>query len=296
VEPNELIQLIPELRGRSLTITPLDGGLTNCNFRLDGDGQSAVLRVPGKNTALLGIDRACEAACTRAAAALGVGPEVVAYLPAHGVIVRRFMTGRVLTAEAVRQPAIMRRLVDALRRYHDSPAGVGTFSPFTTVRQYHLLARERAVIFPDNLKRALERLADIEQLLSGTEPLCPCHNDLLPANFIDDGSATQIIDWEYGGMGDRFFDLGNLAVNCEFTGEHEKALLRLYFGEVRATDVRRLRLMRLVSDMREAMWGFLQSALSTLNEDFLGYGRKHLERFLATPVSLESSSGTSETR
>jgi thiamine kinase-like enzyme len=88
-------------------------------------------------------------------------------------------------------------------------------------------------------------------------------------------------------MGDRFFDLGNLAVNCEFNDEHERRLLELYFGAVRATDLRRLRLMRLASDMREAMWGFLQSALSTLDEDFLGYGRKHLERFLYSSVSLE---------
>jgi thiamine kinase-like enzyme len=296
VEPHELIRLIPELRAMPLTIKPLGGGLTNRNFRLDGNGQSFVLRVPGKDTALLGIDRACEAACSRAAAAMGVGPELIAHLPEQGAIVRRFVTGRVLTAEDVRQPAIMRRLVDALRRYHDGPPGAGIFSPFATVRQYHALARERGVRFPGGLGRALERLAAIEQELSGAGPLCPCHNDLLPANFIDDGGATQIIDWEYGGMGDRFFDLGNLAVNCEFTAGQERALVELYFGEVRATDVRRLRLMRLASDMREAMWGFLQSTLSTLNEDFPGYGRKHLERFLAAPLSLEWFSGTSGAR
>lgn len=287
MEPNELIQLIPELRGRALTVTPLDGGLTNRNYRLDGDGESFVLRMPGKDTALLGIDRACEAACSRAAATLGIGPAVIAFLPEYGAIVRRFVTGCVLTAEDAKQPAIMRRIVDALRRYHDGPLGAGSFSPFATVNQYHALARERAVMFPDDLKRALERLARIEKELSSAGPACPCHNDLLPANFIDDGSATQIIDWEYGGMGDRFFDLGNLAVNCEFDDEHERGLLEFYFGEVRDADVRRLRLMRLASDLREAMWGFLQSALSTLNEDFLGYGRKHLERFLDSSVSLE---------
>lgn len=287
MEPNELIQLIPGLRGKALTVTPLDGGLTNRNYRLDGDGESLVLRVPGKDTALLSIDRVCEAACSRAAAALGVGPEVIAFLPEHGAMVRRFVAGRALTAEEARQPAVMRRLVDALRRYHNGPPGVGSFSPFAAVRQYHALARERGVMFPDNLKRALERLARIEQELGRTEVPCPCHNDLLPANFIDDGGTTLIIDWEYGGMGDRFFDLGNLAVNCEFNDEHERRLLEFYFGEVRAADLRRLRLMRLASDMREAMWGFLQSALATLDEDFLAYGRKHLERFLASSERLE---------
>jgi len=239
-----------------------------------------VLRVPGKDTELLGIDRACEAACSRAAAALGVGPEVIAFLPEQGAMVRRFVTGRVLTAGDIQQPALLRRVVDTLRRYHEGSPAAGNFSPFATVRQYHRLARARQVMFPDSLRRALEQLARIEKELQNNNPPCPCHNDLLPANFIDDGNAVRIIDWEYGGMGDRFFDLGNLAVNCEFNDEHEQRLLEFYFGEVRDDDVRCLRLMRLASDLREAMWGFLQSALSTLDMDYPGYGRKHLERFL----------------
>lgn len=286
MEARELIDLIPELRGRSLTVTPLVGGLTNRNYRLDGGGESFVLRVPGRGTALLGIDRACEAACSNAAAALDAGPEVIAFLPDHGAMVRRFATGRALTAEDVRQPAVMCRIVDTLRRYHSGPHGAGTFSPFATVRQYHALAQERTVQFPNTLARALDQLARIERELDNENPPCPCHNDLLPANFIDDGGVVHIIDWEYGGMGDRFFDLGNLAVNGEFSEEDERRLLELYFGTVRPTDLRRLRLMRLASDMREAMWGFLQSALSTLDEDFPAYGRRHLERFLDSTATL----------
>src|SRR2546429_951569 len=140
-----LIQLIPELRDRSLTVTPLGGGLTNRNYRIDADGESYVLRVAGKATALLGIDRACEVACSRAAAALGVGPEVVAYLPEHDAMVRRFVAGPVLTEKDIQQPAVLRRVTAALRRYHAGPSGAGSFSPFATVRNYHALARERHV-------------------------------------------------------------------------------------------------------------------------------------------------------
>src|SRR6185295_15889685 len=107
-----------------------------------------------------------------------------------------------------------------------------------------------------------------------------CHNDLLAANFVDDGRAVQIIDWEYAGMGDRFFDLGNLAANNEFEETHETSLLEQYFGEVHPAHLRRLRVMRLASDLREAAWGYLQEAISELDEDYLGYGRKHLDRFL----------------
>jgi len=280
MDEQNLIQLIPELRDRSLTVTPLGGGLTNRNYRIDADGESYVLRVAGKDTALLGIDRACEVACSRAAAHLGVGPEVIAYLPEHDAMLRRFAPGRVLTTGDIQQPAILRRVAEALRHYHTGPSGAGSFSPFATVRNYYALARERHVTFPDNLERALELLARIEQDLQSDDPPCPCHNDLLAANLIDDGTAVRIIDWEYGGMGDRFFDLGNLAANNEFDDERERALLAFYFGEIRPDHVRRLRLMRLTSDMREAMWGFLQAAISTLDIDYPAYGRKHLERFL----------------
>ena len=285
-----LIELIPELRCSSFTVSPLGGGLTNRNYRIDADGQSYVLRVAGKDTALLGIDRACEVACSCAAAALGVGPEVIAYLPEHEAMVRRFVPGPVLTAEDIRQPDVLSRVAETLCRYHTGPRGEGSFSPFATVRSYHSLARARHVRFPDRLDGALERLAGLEQDLQAGDPPCPCHNDLLAGNFIDDGSAVRIIDWEYGGMGDRFFDLGNLSVNNEFDDQHERALLALYFGEVKPDHLRRLRLMRLVSDMREAMWGFLQAAISTLDIDYLAYGRKHLERFINSPSAAEVGS------
>ena len=283
-----LIQLIPELRDRVCSISSLGGGLTNRNYRIDTSGESYVLRVSGRDTALLGIDRACEFACARAAADLGVGPEVVASLPEHGVMVRRFVAGRVLTEEQVRDPNVLKRVVSALRRYHEEPGGNGNFSPFKTVHRYHALAMERGVLFPENLTEALQRLARIEDELRTEDPPCPCHNDLLAANFIDDGTGVQIIDWEYAGQGDRFFDLGNLAVTCGFDSERERALLAFYFGTVQEADLRRLRLMRLASDMREAMWGFLQSAISSLDVDFVAYGRKHMDRFLTSPLSAES--------
>ena len=177
-----------------------------------------------------------------------------------------------------RDRGILSRAVEALRRYHEGPAGTGHFSPFAAVRHYYAMARDRRVEFPDSLEGALHRLFQIEE--ETDEAVCPCHNDLLAGNFIDDGAALRIIDWEYAGMGDRFFDLGNLAANNEFDQGQESALLELYLGEVRPDHLRRLKSMKLASDMREAMWGFLQSGVSTLNVDYIAYGRKHLERFL----------------
>ncbi len=117
------------------------------------------------------------------------------------------------------------------------------------------------------------------------------------AFFVPAGLLTVIwiLDSEYGGVGDVFFDLANLAANGLFDDEQERQLLTLYFGKVRSADLRRLRLMRLASDMREAMWGFLQTRISKLNFDYQTYARRHLKRFLehadASMEAIEAGNG-----
>ena len=282
----KLIELAPALCGREVVVSPLSGGLTNRNYRIDTVGESFVLRVGGENSGLLGIDRACEHACSMTAAALGIGAEVIAYLPEHNALVTRFIPDRLLSAADIRQPEILDRVVATLRRYHEGPAGHGRFSPFDAVRSYFTQAQQFQVTFPESIQRALALMPLIEAAVHSHEPACPCHNDLLAENLFDDGTTVRLIDWEYGGMGDRFFDLGNLAVNNQFEVPHELALLQRYFGEVRPDDLRRLRMMRLASDLRESMWGFLQAGISTLDIDYVEYGRHHLDRFLAGCAAL----------
>jgi thiamine kinase-like enzyme len=286
----DLLAGVPALADRELTIEPLGGGLTNRNYLVDADSEAYVVRVAGADTDLLGIDRAREVACARAAADAGVAPPIVAYLPQRTTIITRFVPGRLLKPAYIRKPRTLRRVAQVLRRCHDhpAPAEAAHFSPFATVRRYHALAEERHVPLPAGLGHALDVLARIDREVTTEEPPCLCHNDLLPANFIDDGRQLWIIDWEYAGRGDRFFDLGNFAVNCELDQKQEHALLEGYFGDVRPEHLRRLRLMRLASDMREAMWGYLQSAVSRLHEPdhYLSYAQTHVNRFLASSAGL----------
>jgi thiamine kinase-like enzyme len=279
-EIEALVGLVPALANRDVSIAPLTGGITNRNYRIDSDAGSYVLRIGGEQSGLLGIDRAAEHECSVAAASVGVGPEVVGFLPEHRLLVTRFVSGRALTPEDMRQPSILERVVEALRRYHGGPAAAGRFSPFDTVRIYYERARNLNVSFPPDFGAALTLLERVERAIKSSDGSCPCHNDLLPANFVDDGQSIWIIDWEYAGIGDRFFDLGNLAANGRFEEAHEHMLLELYFGVVSDEHLRRLRLMRSASDMRESLWGFLQSGISTLEFDFVEYGRDHLQRFL----------------
>ncbi len=287
VKLEDVIARIPGwARAGRIATTELHGGITNRNYRVDVDGEPFVVRIGGAGAELLGIDRAQECACNRAAWRVGVAPEVVHVLPELGVLVTRFLAGRQLTAEDLRREPILRRAVQTVRRIHDGPAFPGSFSAFRTVESYVAVARRHGVALPQNIETLLRRAAEIERAMRATraEPRS-CHNDLLAANFIDDGEVVRVIDWEYAGMGEPFFDLGNFAVNQELSDEQEEVLLEVYFGRVSEGLLARLRLMRIMSDLREAMWGMVQTGISRLDFDFPAYGRKHFERCTAAVES-----------
>ena len=279
------MQKVPELAGRELTLTPLSGGITNRNFRVDvtGSAERWVIRLAGNDTHLLGISREVEHAATVAAAGVGVGPEVTAFIRPEGYLVTRFIAGSAVSDEAVRRPETLRRVADSLRRIHAGPAIPGLFVPLRICEAYRALAIERGVTIPAAYDRARAAGRLIEgAFLANPVELRPCHNDLLNANFIDDGSRIRIIDWEYAGMGDPFFDLGNFSINHELTPDADAILLEAYDqGAVDRTRLARIRLMRIVSDFREAMWGVLQQGISTLDLDFVAYADEHFERLLA---------------
>ena len=282
--PGQVDAILAHLQGGpppEAGVLPLDGGITNRNFRLDWRGERFVLRVGGHNTQLLGIDRGREHTASRIAGTLGIGAEVVWTDAARDVMVTRFIEGPTLTPESAAVPATLDRIVAALQTAHRGPPFPGRFSAFEAARELHRLALEHGVLPPAELGQALALLDRIEKSLPALDPLVPCHNDLLPGNFIDDGRRIRIIDWEYAAMGDPFFDLGNLAVNLSLDEPACRTLLARYFGACRDQHFARLVLMRMASDMRESCWGFLQLGLSKLDFDFQAYGLRHLQRFLS---------------
>jgi thiamine kinase-like enzyme len=279
------MQRVPELAGRQLTLTALSGGITNRNFlvALAGERDRYVIRLAGNDTHLLGISREVEHAATVAAAGVGVGPEVTSFIRPEGYLVTRFIEGSPIGEEAMREPETLDRVAASLRRIHDGPPIPGLFVPLRIVEAYRALAAARGVRIPREyeLAAAIGRRIELACLANPMEPR-PCHNDLLNANFIDDGVRIRIVDWEYAGMGDRFFDLGNFSINHELTSDADALLLGAYDGGgVRIDRLARLTLMRIVSDFREAMWGVLQQGISTLDVDFVAYAADHFDRLLA---------------
>jgi thiamine kinase-like enzyme len=270
--------------GRAAQIEPLGGGITNHNFKVSVDGEAYVLRVGGKDTELLGIDRRAEHVAALVAAAVGTGPEVVAFLEGEGALVTRFVEGRQVSAEEMRSPESIARVVGALKPFHEAPAISARFDSFEVVGTYAAAAAARGVRVAAAYERAAAIAARIASLRGPQAPR-PCHNDLLNANFILDGARLWIVDWEYAGMGDIFFDLANFSVNHELGPDEDDELLRVYFGERDDADAAALAVMRFMSDFREAMWGVLQQALSELDFDFAGYAEKHFERLQRTAAA-----------
>jgi thiamine kinase-like enzyme len=264
-----------------LTVAPLGGGITNLNYRVEAAGEAYVVRIPGENTAHLGIDRRREHACTVAAHASGVAPAVVAFLGDSGVLITRLIQGSGLTEEEMRTPEMLRRVAATLRRYHTGAPFPGAFSPFRVVREYLAVAGPHGAPLPEHFDRMLAHADRLEAALGEPETPRPCHNDLLTANFLDDGERLWILDWEYAAMGDIFFDLGNFAAHHQLPDAAQDTLLDAYFGRVTPGARARLRLTKIISDLREAMWAMVQVAVSRLDCDFVAYGQKYFDRYAA---------------
>ena len=242
-----------------------------------------MVRLPGERSSTARASTAtAERLASEAAAALGIGPAVL-----DGVddcLVTGFIEGRPVSA---REPAERaEELGRALRAFHDCGARLPVgFAVDRLLERYAATVRargRRAAGAPTPL--AGSTAARITAALGAVRAL-PCHDDLLAANIIrvDDGGRLMIVDWEYAGMGDPRFDLGNLAVNNDFGDADEERLLTAYHGEA-PDDARRasLKLMRVLSDAREAAWGVVQGVLSELEFDFGGYAAEHFERLGST--------------
>jgi thiamine kinase-like enzyme len=260
--------------GGGAVVEPLGGGITNHNFKVTVGGEMFVLRIGGRDTELLGIDREHEHAASLMAASLGVGPEVVAFV--EGCLVTRFIQGEPVAPD--RLPVAL--VSETLRLVHGGPPIPARFDSFRVVERYRRTAEERGVLIPAAYAEAGRRAAAIEAR-RGVWELVPCHNDLLTANFIDDGSRLRIVDWEYAGMGDAFFDLGNFAANHDLDEQGERALLEAYSGDAGDEALAALRGLRFMSDFREAMWGVVQQGISDVDFDFAAYAEQHFERALA---------------
>lgn len=256
-------------------LVALEGGITNRNFRGRFGGRDYVVRYAGVDTELLGIDRDAERIANAAAAEIGIAPEVA--LGFEGGLVTRFVVARPVAEAEVRERA--GELGGMLRAFHDCGVALDTtFDVPALARAYREIVVARGGRVPAEHDAAIA-LADRVVARLGPGQRRPCHNDLLTANLLAEGDRLLLIDWEYAGMGDPFFDLGNLAAHHDFGPAEGDALLAGWLGcEPDAAARERLAGTRVLSDVREATWGVVQGALSDLDFDFAGYAARYFAR------------------
>jgi thiamine kinase-like enzyme len=271
-----IAERVPDLRGYPLRAEPLPGGLTNLNYRVHGAPEEYVLRVTGE-AEMLGADREAEYAATVIAAGLGIGPQVLAYLRPEKILITRYVDGVAVPLEQLRTTAMLGQIAATLRRLHQGPPVPAAFSVFGIIETYRDNARWLGVEQPAAFDWSWERAEEMRAALEANPPE-PCHNDLLNANFLLEHGRLLIVDWEYAGMGDPFFDLANFSANHDLTEDDDRVLLRAYLGRVRERDIARLRLMRIMSDFREAMWGAVQQGLRTTDADYIAYAERFFGR------------------
>lgn len=256
----------------------LAGGITNRNYRVRFGDLDCVVRLPGRDTALLGIDRAAERSANAAAAAIGIAPAVVA--ADDQCLVTEFLPGAPIDGDRLR--AAPGTAAHALRAFHDCGVQLSVrFWVPDLLARYAEIVRDRGGDLPARYVETQTLVDRIAEVLPLTVPV-PCHDDLLPGNVLarDDAPGhALLVDWEYAGMGHPLFDLANLAVNNDFDAGAQERLLTAYYGEPPGPGrMAALELMKLVSDAREAAWGVVQRWISELNFDFDAYADKHFAR------------------
>ncbi|MFM8367426.1 MAG: phosphotransferase [Chloroflexota bacterium] len=265
---------------------PLSGGITNLNFKIEADGRSYVIRLAGEGTDQLGIKRDVEHAANKVAGELGIAPEVVYFIEPEGYIVTRFVTGKRIMPEDIVKPDYLVRVAQKLRLFHrNSPKLKGEFNVFRRVEMLTKTAKAKGAQFPSDWDFIMKKMREAEKaLLKDPYKPTPCHNDLLNLNWLDEEVAGDIgeirlLDWEYAGMGDIFFDLGNFSHHHRLNEDQIRIFLTAYFGKMTPKHYARLRIMWPMSELHEAMWGTTQSVISTLEEDFQGYANLWFGRY-----------------
>jgi len=271
---DEVIAGVPAWAGIDVQVEPIEGGLTNTNYRLtvSGDARYCV-RIPGADSSLLAIDREVEWRNTVAAAASGAGAGVAYVVGDIPVMVLEWIEGRPQTGEMLRNDDAVPLMAAACRRLHDGPAFVNEFDMFRIQEGYLRLIRERGFRIPATYEEHLPTVERIKAAMAvRAAPRVPCNNDLLAANYIDVGGAFRIIDYEYSGMNDPCFELGNTWAESELSDDQLALLCERYFGEHLANRVARARLWSIMSNYGWTLWAAIQQAVSDIDFDFWEWG------------------------
>ena len=283
----EAVTKIDDWKGRNVSIHPLSGGLTNTNFKVEVDGKPYFVRVPGKSTDLLAIDRNNEYHNTKAAAEAGVGPKVLYHLPEYSVMILEFLDGRTMSKDSLNEAGMPMRMAQAIKKLNAGPRFFSDFNMFRLTEYYLAICKERDIRIPDGYLDRISTVKQIEKALL-VHPLLtvPCNNDLLAENYIDDGKSLWLIDYEYSGNNDPCFELGNTCQEMQFNDEQISEVCSAYFGHASADKISRMKLNMIMSDVGWGLWAAIQANISAIDFDFWGWA---IERWGRAEEKMDSA-------
>ena len=260
-------------------IEPLEGGITNLNFLVSDSGSKSVVRL-GSDIPEHLVYRSNEIIVSEAAYQIGVSPKLIYNEP--GVLVLEFIESKTLEPKTVREN--LNKIVPIIRKIHDEIPNKLSGQPqifwvFYVIKYYsnYLLNNNSSHIslIPSLLKKAekLEKLSSPREIVFG-------HNDLLAANFLDDGSRIWVVDWEYGGFNDPLFDIGGLSSNNDLDENLENEVLEMYFKEKPSKDlIIKYNAMKTASLLRETMWSMVSEITSKIEFNYAEYTSDNLKKF-----------------
>ncbi len=267
------------------------GGLTNRVYRVVTDRNAYCLRIPGEGTEEY-INRRHEARASREAARVGVGAPVVHFSDETGICVTEFLDGTTtMSPELFRaRKGAPARAGTALRRLHVSDAVFANrFELFAMVDDYMKLLDTRSATLPDGYREAMQAAESVRSALAANPlPLTACHCDPLCENFLDTGSRMWIVDWEYSGMNDPLWDLGDLSVEAQMSRDQEEEMLRSYFGGAPSPAERgRVIIYKAMCDFLWTLWGLIQHVNQNPADDFWAYALNRFNRCQTLMASQE---------
>ncbi|MDP9286134.1 MAG: phosphotransferase family protein [Actinomycetota bacterium] len=276
-----VLEAVPELHD-AVGVEPLAGGLTNTNYKVTAPAGAFVVRISGKDTGLLAIDRANEVHNTRCASDCGVGARFVAALPEHDALVLEFIDGEVMNTEKLQRGDRLGLVAAACRRLHGAERFLADFDMFEIQRGYLAVVRERGFRLPDRYDSFEPQVRALEQAMrASAEPTVPCNNDLLAENFIHANGEMRLIDYEYSGNNEPSFELGNVWSESNLSLAHLEELVAEYYGQSIRSKVARARLWGLMSKYGWTLWASIQDGISDLDFDFWGWGMEKYDRAVA---------------
>jgi thiamine kinase-like enzyme len=291
----ETLKTIPLLAGYDGPIERL-GGLTNLVFRV-GDH---CLRIPGKGTEEY-IDRVNEMMATEAVAYAGVGPDVLYADPSTGIFVSRYLDGATtMTPERFRTRAgAPARAGRTFRMLHDSGAVFpARFELFAMIDSYLAILSTKDVSLPEGYHEGLTAAESVRAALAAHPlPVVACHCDPLCENFLDTGERMWIVDWEYSGMNDPMWDLGDLSVEGGFGKDEEEEMIQAYFGGAASpTERGRIVIYKAMCDLLWTLWGLIQLANENPADDFRAYADHRFARCRSLMMTEEFQSAVETVR